>query len=45
MRLKAAFYCFLAVFVLAASAAWAAKLVLNDGTVLEGTVIKTSDGY
>jgi S1-C subfamily serine protease len=45
MRLKAGFCWFLAVFLLAVSAAWAAKLVLNDGTVLEGTVIKTADGY
>jgi S1-C subfamily serine protease len=45
MRLKAVFCWFLAILLLAVSAAWAAKLVLNDGSVLEGTVIKTADGY
>jgi S1-C subfamily serine protease len=45
MRLKAVFRWFLAIFLLTVSAAWAAKLVLNDGTVLEGTIIKTADGY
>ena len=45
MRLRAVFRWFLAIFLLAVSAAWAAKLVLNDGTVLEGTIIKTADGY
>jgi len=45
MRLKAVFCWFLAIFLLTVSTAWAAKLVLNDGTVLEGTIIKTADGY
>jgi tetratricopeptide (TPR) repeat protein len=45
MRLKAVCRWFLAIFLLTVSAAWAAKLVLNDGTVLQGTIIKTADGY
>ena len=45
MRFKTIVGCFLALILLAVSAALAATLTLNDGTVLEGTIIKTSDGY
>jgi len=45
MRFKTIVSSFLAIILLAVSAASAARLVLNDGSVLEGTIIKTSDGY
>jgi S1-C subfamily serine protease len=45
MRFKVIAASLIALLSLTVSAAWAAKLVLKDGTVLEGTVIKTSDGY
>jgi S1-C subfamily serine protease len=50
MRYKVVFAWLLALFVLTLSTAWvsttyAAKIVLHDGTVLEGTVIPTADGY
>lgn len=45
MRFKTIVGCFLAIMLVALSTASAAKLVLNDGTVLDGTIIKTADGY
>ncbi|MGD0539980.1 MAG: trypsin-like peptidase domain-containing protein [Tepidisphaeraceae bacterium] len=45
MRLKAIAVLLIAWSFLAVSAAFGAKVTLKDGTVLEGTVIKTSDGY
>ena len=45
MPLKSVGVWVLALILLMVSTAGAAKLVLNDGSVLEGTVIKTSDGY
>jgi TolA-binding protein len=45
MRFKTIVGCFLTLILLAVSAASAATLTLNDGTVLDGTIIKTSDGY
>jgi S1-C subfamily serine protease len=45
MRLKAIAVFFVFSVFLTVSAALAAKITLKDGTVLEGTVIKTSDGY
>ena len=45
MRFKTIVACFLTLILLAVSAARAATLTLNDGTVLEGTIIKTADGY
>jgi S1-C subfamily serine protease len=45
MRFKTIIACFLTLILLSVSAAAAATLTLNDGTVLEGTIIKTSDGY
>jgi S1-C subfamily serine protease len=44
MRLKTVVW-LIPVLLLMASAAFASKIVLKDGTVLEGTVIKTSSGY
>jgi len=45
MRFKAVFCWFIALLLLTVSSAIAATLILNDGTTLEGTIIKTSDGY
>lgn len=45
MRLKTIFGLLVPMLLLIVSAGWAGKIVLKDGTVLEGTVIKTSDGY
>jgi S1-C subfamily serine protease len=45
MRTNGLFVWLIALLLLSASAAWGAKLVLKDGTILEGTIIKTSDGY
>jgi S1-C subfamily serine protease len=45
MRFKTVLLGFIALVLLSRPTAWGAKLVLNDGSVLEGTVIKTSDGY
>ena len=45
MPLKSVLGWVCALILLMVSTAGAAKLVLNDGTILEGTVIKTSDGY
>ncbi len=45
MPLKSLLGWICALILLMVSTAGAAKLVLNDGTTLEGTVIKTSDGY
>ncbi|HEY1922625.1 MAG TPA: trypsin-like peptidase domain-containing protein [Tepidisphaeraceae bacterium] len=45
MRLKAIAVVLIVLLLLPISAALAAKVSLKDGTVLEGTVIKTSDGY
>src|SRR5271167_4707860 len=45
MRFKTIVGCILTLMLFAVSAASAATLTLNDGSVLEGTIIKTSDGY
>jgi S1-C subfamily serine protease len=45
MRLKAIAFFLIAAVLLPISSALAAKVTLKDGTVLEGTVIKTGDGY
>src|SRR5271154_1216759 len=45
MRFKTIVACFVTLILLGVWAASAATLTLNDGTVLEGTIIKTSDGY
>ena len=45
MPLKSVLGWICALILLMVSTAGADKLVLNDGTTLEGTVIKTSDGY
>src|SRR5579872_1370992 len=45
MRFKTVFCWVLTLALLAVSTANAARLTLNDGSVLEGTVIPTADGY
>ncbi|HEX4054637.1 MAG TPA: trypsin-like peptidase domain-containing protein [Tepidisphaeraceae bacterium] len=45
MRLKTILGLLVPMLMLIVSAAWAGKIVMKDGTVLEGTVIKTADGY